>query len=182
MRKVILYIAMSLDGYLAAPDGSVDWLNGQEPDEAEDDGYSRFIAGVDTVLMGRRTYDQIDTFLSPGRWVYEGLTTYIITHHPLPSGKEIQFTSEDPCSLVRRLRCQPGKSIWICGGASVISSLLAQSLIDIWQISIIPTLLGDGIRLFENGFPPIPLQLAKTRCINGIAELTYERRSAAKYK
>lgn len=180
MRDVILYIAMSLDGYLAAPDGSVDWLAGQDPDRPEeDDGYSRFVAGVDTVVMGYKTYEQIVTSLSPDRWVYEGLTSYVITHRSLPASPNIRFTSEDPCTLVDRLRRQPGKSVWICGGASIIQPLIARNFIDVFRISVIPTLLGDGIRLFEAGFPALPLRLLGIREENGIAELTYVRRTPA---
>ena len=94
MRRIVLYIAMSLDGYLADSAGGVDWLTGQDPAWDGDGGYSDFIRTVDTVIMGRRTYDQITTQLSPGSWPYEGLSAWVLTHRsaPEPEG-EIRFTS-----------------------------------------------------------------------------------------
>ena len=75
MRRIVLYIAMSLDGYLADPAGGVDWLTGQDPSWEGDGGYSDFVRTVDTVILGRRTYDQITTQLSPSAWPYEGQDT-----------------------------------------------------------------------------------------------------------
>ena len=80
MRKTILYIAMSLDGYIADKNGSVDWLTGQGTDEENVDTYSEFVKDIDTVVMGWNTYAQVITELSPGKWPYENLTSYIITH------------------------------------------------------------------------------------------------------
>ena len=80
MRKVILYIAMSLDGYIADKNGGVDWLSGQGAEGAEEGTYSEFIKGIDTVVMGWNTYVQVKTELSPEIWPYEELTSYVITH------------------------------------------------------------------------------------------------------
>ena len=80
MRKVILYMAMSLDGFIASKDGKVDWLHGQNVDEENIDTYSSFIKDVDTVIMGWNTYYQIKNELSRDNWVYDSLTSYIITH------------------------------------------------------------------------------------------------------
>lgn len=93
MRRIVLYIAMSLDGYLADSAGGVDWLTGQDPAWDGDGGYSDFIRTVDTVIMGRRTYDQVTTQLSPGSWPYEGLSAWVLTHRdaPEPEG-DIRFT------------------------------------------------------------------------------------------
>ena len=84
MKKVVLYIAMSLDGYIADKEGKVDWLKGQNAKEENIDTYSSFIKEVDTVIMGRNTYKQIITELSPNQWIYHDLTTYVITHRKLP--------------------------------------------------------------------------------------------------
>lgn len=93
MRRIVLYIAMSLDGYLADPAGDVDWLTGQDPSWEGDGGYSDFVRTVDTVILGRRTYDQITTQLSPSAWPYEGLSAWVLTHRdaPEPEG-DIHFT------------------------------------------------------------------------------------------
>ena len=148
MKKVVLYIAMSLDGYIADKEGKVDWLKGQNGNEDMIDTYSDFIKEVDTVVMGWNTYRQIITELSPNQWVYSDLTTYVITHRQLPSTENIKFIQENPCDLVKRLKQEQGKKIWICGGAKIVQALLKEKLIDEYTISVIPTILGAGIRLF----------------------------------
>ena len=80
MRKISLFIAMSLDGYIADSKGSVEWLTGQSNDDSID-AYSEFVKDIDTVIMGWNTYHQIITKLSPDKWVYDDFTTYVVTHH-----------------------------------------------------------------------------------------------------
>lgn len=175
MRKVILFIAMSLDGYIADDQGKVGWLGGQGSDEEIRDTYAEFVPHVDTVVMGWNTYHQIVTELSPEEWVYSGLTSYVVTHRDCPSAEMIRFTGENPCSLVRKLKQEEGKAIWICGGAEIVRQLMAEDLIDLYYISVIPMLLGNGIRLFGSG-KEIPLRLIKTQSYDGITDLIYERR------
>lgn len=103
MRKVTLYIAVSLDGYIADNRGKVDWLNGQDSETENIDTYSAFIQDIDTVVMGWKTYHQVATELSPDEWVYATLTSYIITHRACPSTETLKFVQEDPCEAVRRL-------------------------------------------------------------------------------
>lgn len=176
MRKVVLYIAMSLDGYIADSSRKVDWLNGHGSEEENVDTYSVFIRDVDTVIMGWNTYHQVMTELSPGEWVYKGLTTYVITHRKLSSTENIKFVQDDPCSVVEKLKSEEGKAIWICGGASIIQPLMQGGLIDEYYISIMPTILGSGIRLFEESQDEIKLKLVRTQSYNGITELVYSRR------
>lgn len=176
MRKTTLYIAMSLDGCIADENGSVDWLDGDgsEPDAAG--SYADFIQDIDTVIMGRRTYDQVTGTLSPNNWPYDGRQTYVITHQLLPDQPGITFTSEAPATLVRRLQAEKGRGIWILGGAHIAQALLAEGFIDRLQITIIPTLLGGGVRLFDHLPAEEPLRLLHTRQDNGMVELTYEKR------
>lgn len=176
MRKSILFIAMSLDGYIADSSGGVDWLKGQGSDSENLDVYSEFVKGIDTILMGWNTYEQVITELSPAEWIYSDFTTYVITHHEADSTEQIQFVHEDPAVLLRRLKSEDGKNIWICGGASLIGQLMDQDLIDQYDISVIPTLLGSGIRLFGNMKKEIKLKLIKTQTYNGITDLIYTRR------
>lgn len=166
---------MSLDGYIADKYGSVDWLIGDGSDENADT-YPEFIRSVDTVVMGWNTYDQITTELSPNEWVYEQLTSYVITHRALPSTDNIKFVSEDPSEIVKRLKEENGKMIWICGGGNIIHPLMRDELIDEYYISVIPTILGSGIRLFGELTNEIKLKLVRSRVCNGIAELVYRRR------
>lgn len=176
MRSVILFLAMSLDGYLADDEGGVDWLEGQAEGGADPDTYSDFIQSVDTVLMGWNTYHQVTTELSPQEWVYPEQTSYVFTHRNLPAKENIRFTAEDPCALVRELRWQSGKKIWVCGGAQLIRQLVEQDLIDEYYVSVIPVILGSGIRLFGTDLPRIPLKLQQTKTYNGITDLHYVRR------
>lgn len=175
-RKVVLFIAMSLDGFIADQNGGVGWLGGQNPDAETLDTYSPFVETVDTVIMGWNTYHQVAAELSPDEWVYGDLQSFVITHREASSPENITFTSKSPCELVRELSQIPGKDIWICGGAGIIHPLVRENLIDEYYISVIPTLLGGGIRLFDNGQQEIPLKLIRTQSYNGITDLVYIRR------
>lgn len=176
MKKIILFIAMSLDGYIAGTDGNVSWLQGQDPAGEDMAGYYEFIKDIDTVIMGWKTYHQIITELSPEEWMYNDLKSYIITHKELPSTENILFANENICELINKLKQEDGKDIWICGGASIINPLIRENLIDRFHISIIPTILGNGIRLFETAEAEVKLKLIKTQSYNGITDVIYEYR------
>ncbi len=175
MRKTVLYLAVSIDGYLARTNGSVDWLFGQDPQMQSDKSYESFIKGVDTVVMGWNTYRQVVTELSPNEWPYQGLAAYVITHRDIPAQQRIFFTGENPGTLIRRIRQQKGKDIWICGGAQIVRQLIQEDLVDKFCLSIIPVILGNGIPLFEKMERDIRLRLVRTKVDNGIVELLYEK-------
>lgn len=178
MRKVILYIGVSLDGYIADSKGSVNWIEGQDEHQPLEDTFTPFFGKVDTVIMGRKTYDQIVTVLAPDRWPYLGATSYVITHN---SGKDerdnIRFQNTDVCSLVKELKQEEGNDIWICGGAEIAGELMQADMIDCYHLAIVPTILGGGVRLFGRDMSKIDLQLAETKTYNGIVELIYKRRN-----
>ena len=175
MRTVTLYLAVSLDGYLADKNGGVDWLAGQEENP---DAYESFLRQVDTIVMGWNTYRQIAEELSPERWIYEGLESYVITHRSLPASRgDIVFTDEAPCALVRRLRRRNGGKIWICGGADLARQLMEEDLIDEYDITVVPLLLGGGLRLFGQLPAPLPLKLKRFSPNGGMMELLYERQA-----
>lgn len=176
MKKVSLFIAMSLDGYIADIDGSVSWLNGHGNDEDDYDAYSEFVKDIDTVIMGWNTYHQIVTELSPDEWVYHDLITYVVTHKPEASSDKIRFVNKSPVALIKELKEEKGKGIWICGGANLIQQLIREDAIDRYYITVIPTILGSGIRLFDKADCEIPLRLVKTRSYNGMTDLIYTRR------
>lgn len=176
MRQVVVYIAMSLDGYIADPQGGVDWLAGDGTDPAHEGSYEAFIQTVDTVVMGYRTYHQIRTELSPDKWVYDGKMSYIITHREGNPAPNIHFTA-DAAGLLRALKEKEGRDIWICGGASLVNQLTAQGLIDRYHITVIPTILGDGLRLFDRQEVEIQLRLTAARVYNGMVDLVYEKRT-----
>lgn len=174
MRKVVLYLAMSLDGYIADAEGKVGWLQGEG--EAEESSYETFIREVDTIVMGWNTYHQITTELSPEEWVYPAQTSYVITHRKESSGEQIRFVQEEATTLVKRLRQQEGKTIWICGGAQIVQPLLREGLIDEFYLSVIPVILGEGIRLFNGGELPLRLHVLESKTENGIVEIRYRKR------
>ena len=176
MKKISLFIAMSLDGYIADRNGGVNWLTGQGNDDDNIDVYSEFVKDIDTVVMGRNTYHQIVTELSPDEWVYQDFTTYVVTYNPKESSDKIYFVNESPVDLVKRLRKEKGKGIWICGGANLIQQLVKEDAIDCYYITVIPTILGSGIRLFENADHVIKLSLLKTQSYNGMIDLIYRKR------
>ena len=176
MRNVVLYIAMSLDGYIADYNGGISWLNGDGSEPNNMGSYPKFIDSVDTVILGYKTYHQIVTELSPDSWVYAGKQSYILTHRNEQSTEEIIFTGENIGDLISRLKSEDGKDIWICGGATIVNNLLESNLIDTYRISVIPTILGSGIPLFTKQTQELKLKLTSTQSNNGIVELNYVRR------
>lgn len=179
MKKIILYIAVSLDGYIADRDGSVDWIKGQDDSVESEDTFTPFFDSVDTVIMGKRTYDRIVTELSPDQWPYTGASTFVITHDDKSNETEhIHFRNTPVCRLVDELRQQSGKNIWICGGAQIANQLIGADMIDTYHIAVIPVILGGGIKLFDTTEHKLDLALAGTKEYNGIIELTYHRKQS----
>lgn len=176
MRKIVLYIAMSLDGYISDENGGVGWLSGQNPEEESEGSYFEFVQNIDTVVMGWETYHQVTTELSPDGWVYDDFITYVITHREKASSEKIRFVHESPADLIKTLKETSGKDIWICGGASIAQQLMQDGLIDRFYISVIPVLLGAGVRLFSRLPEELQLRFVETRSYNGIVELRYEKR------
>lgn len=176
MRKVVLYIAMSLDGYIADENGGVDWLGSDGSENDNMGSYAEFIKTIDTVILGYNTYHQIVTVLSPDNWVYSGMKSYVITHSPKTPTDEIVFTNKPIGELINKLKIEKGKDIWICGGASIVNQLISLDLIDKYHIAIMPTILGNGVKLFEVQPVEHKLQLLSINTYNGVNELVYERR------
>lgn len=176
MRELVLYIAMSIDGYIADRNGGVDWLAGQDGRSDDMGSYPVFIQTVDTVIMGYTTYHQIATELFVGGWPYTGMHTYVLTHRKAADEPEITFTDEPLPALIRRLKQQAGKDIWLCGGADLARQCVSAGLIDRYHLTVIPTLLGGGVRLFPEGIPETKLTLLSTFHTNGMTDLVYGRR------
>ena len=172
-RKLVLYIASSLDGFIAGPGDDLSFLDAVQK-EGEDYGYAQFIANIDTVIMGRKTFDWV--FQQIGDVPHPDKTTYIITHAVRPPLGKTSFWQGDPVALVRQLKTEPGRDIFCDGGATIIHQLLHADLIDEIILSIVPILLGDGIRLFENRRDALPLQLVSTHAYeSGLCQLHYSR-------
>lgn len=116
------------------------------------------------------------TELSPNEWVYDDFITYVVTHNQKMSSDKIRFTSEKPVDLLKKIREENGKGIWICGGANLIQQLIREDIIDYYYITVIPIILGAGIRLFEKTDYEIELKLLKTQSYNGMTDLVYTKR------
>ena len=172
-RKVILYIAMSLDGYIAKPDGDLGFLSIVEQ-EGEDYGYTDFIKTVDTVIVGRKTYDKV---LSMGYELpYGAKAVYVITRSLKPSIGQVEYYMGNLKDLIHNLKSGVGKHIFVDGGAEIVNELLNGNLIDEFYISIIPVLLGDGISLFKCGRPEMGLKLVQANHFDkGLVQLYYIR-------
>lgn len=171
MRKIILYAATSLDGYIARPDGGLDWL-----DQEGDYGYDSFLAGIDILVMGRKTYD---TVKSSGEWPYDDKTCYVFTRSPEAfSDDAVQFVSAQVTLMMYNLMQQPGGDIWLIGGGELTREFLRHDLIDEIILFVFPILLGDGIPLFPSDFQTCDLTLADTKTYDsGVVQLTYHRKN-----
>jgi dihydrofolate reductase len=136
-----VFIATSLDGFIARQDGSIDWLKTVER-PGEDYGYADFAASIDTLLVGRKTYD---TVLGFDAWPYAGKRVAVLTRRPPAPKHDERFVSGDPASVLKSL--PDARRIYVDGG-DVIQQFLAAGLIDELTLSTIPLLLGEGIPLF----------------------------------
>ncbi len=171
-RKVILYIAASLDGYIAKPNDDLSFLSIVQQD-GEDYGYHDFVSSVDTVILGRKTYTwvmgQVPVFPHADK------ETYVITRTPKPAEGNVQFYTGRLRELVTSLKEKECKNIFIDGGAEVVNALLSERLIDEVILSIIPILLGEGVRLFKDGRPEQMMKLASAKHFEkGLVQLHYE--------
>lgn len=171
-RKTILYIACSLDGYIAKPNDDLSFLSIVEQ-AGEDYGYGEFIQTIDTVILGRKTYEWIKKHVP--EFVHADKTTYVITRTERPAIDNTSFYTGNLKDLIDTLKSKSGKHIFIDGGAEVVHELLAQKLIDEFVISIIPILVGDGTRLFKDGRPEQQMQLVSSKQFKtGLVQLHYK--------
>lgn len=172
-RKVILYIATSLDGYIAKPNDDLSFLSIVQQD-GEDYGYADFVESVDTVILGRKTYDWVMTQVP--EFPHVDKNSFIITRTARPSIGKTNFYTGKLKDLISRLKTEQGKNIFIDGGAEIVNELLKENLIDEFIISIIPILVGDGIKLFKDGRPELKLELLSTKQFDkGLTQLHYKR-------
>ena len=177
-RKIIVYIATSADGYIARPDGDVEWLN-RRP-RAVDYGMRAFYATIDTILFGRKTYDWALNY-----WKKRGktkglfdtkLANYVFSRKPPQrAAPGVTFVSEPVKTFAQRLRATSGKQIWMMGGGGLIASFLDAGKIDEFDIHVIPVLIGEGIPLVAPRHRDVPLRLRSSRKYpDGVVRLRYE--------
>lgn len=170
-RKIVMFIATSLDGYIATEDDSLEWLF--KVDGKGDNGYSDFYDTVDTVIMGRRTYDwlleqELESF------PYEGKECYVFSRTVSEDNENIKFFSGDIVDFTNLLINKKGKNIWVMGGGDLIYSFINEKLVDELIITVSPVLIGKGIPLFKEVDFETELTLKSINQYNQFAELHYE--------
>jgi dihydrofolate reductase len=169
-----VFIATSVDGFIAREDGTFDFLSLVEQPE-EDYGFADFFASVDALVIGRNTYE---TALAFEEWPYAGKRCIVLTHRETPSLHGEQFFAGAPAALVEQLGLVGAQRLYVDGGA-VIRSFLADGLSDDVTLSIIPVLLGRGISLFGNEVPELKLALESSQAFaSGLVQLRYTRRES----
>jgi dihydrofolate reductase len=165
---VTLFIATSLDGYIAGPDDDLSWLFTDA-----DYGFSSFYTQVDTLIMGRGTYEVVRKF---GEWPYPGKKTVVVSRKGdlEPSTADTRVFSGELPELVKLLDKQESKAVWLVGGGELVRSFLAAGLIDRITVSLHPVLLGKGIPLFPGGFPKTVLIFESAHPFeSGLVQLNY---------
>jgi dihydrofolate reductase len=176
MRKISLFIAMSLDCYIAKPNDDLSFLKLAEK-EGEDYGYAEFTNTVDTLIIGRKTYDYVLKEIGSSHYDNGQRDVYVITRTERPQVGRTIFYTGNITELVKRLKSEKGKNIYCDGGAEIINELLQLDLIDEFVISVIPILLGNGTRLFKDGRPEQLLEFAKAKTFEtGLTQLHYKRK------
>ncbi|WP_141432086.1 dihydrofolate reductase family protein [Bacillus sp. 03113] len=168
-RKVVVFIAPSLDGFIARENGEVNWLYNIEGEG--DNGYSDFYHTVDTVLMGHKTYLELLNFDIP--FPYSDKACYVFSKTEESKNNDVTFINENIEFFVQELLKNEGKNIWLVGGGELITSFLKTGLIDEIIVTIAPVILGKGIPLFKEGLEEHFLQLISVQQFGQFVELHY---------
>ena len=171
-RKVIVHIATSADGYVARPDGDLEWLTSR-PAPRGFYGMNAFTKSIDTKILGRKTYE---VSLRLGAKFDSKERSIVFSRHARPVGAPsgVEFVSETPSALVRRLRAEPGKDIWLMGGGDIIASFLDEQAINEFVISVVPVFIGEGIPLIARRHRHAALELLSSeRFEDGVVQNHY---------
>ena len=165
MTSIRIYIAASLDGFIAKEDGGIDWLPGDS-----ESSYDGFYKSVDTVIIGKTTYEQVLTF---GEYPYKDKKSFVFTRTVRNDDGNVEFVS-DIEKFVKAGFPGAGENIWIVGGAKIIASFLKMGIVDEIITTVIPVLLGKGIPLFRNIREQTNLELVKTERHDQLVDLHYK--------
>jgi dihydrofolate reductase len=171
-RNVIVHIAASADGYIARPDGDLDWLTSR-PAPKGFYGMNAFMRSIDTMLLGRKTYE---VSLRMGATFDAKSRSIVFSRHAPPADAPpgVEFVSDPIVPFVSRLREHPGKDIWLMGGGELIASFLDEQAIDEFVVSVVPVFIGEGIPLIARRHRHVPLDLRSVeRFDDGLVQLHY---------
>jgi dihydrofolate reductase len=171
MSRLRLYIAATLDGFIADVNGGVGWLDAYGPANC---GYDAFLSSISSIIMGRVTYQQVLGF---GTWPYAGKRTVVMTSRTnLPVHPEVEVCRDEVRILIDRLRAETPGDIWLMGGGKTLRGFLDRDLVDELDLFVFPLLLGRGIRLFDGSSRPMSLRLAGHHAYpSGAVRLLYHR-------
>ena len=174
MRKIILYIASSINGKIAKSDGSVDWLESIPNPDQLDYGFKVLNELVDTTIQGYSSYAQVMAWDIP--FPYADKKNYVITRkQDLSNTEDVEFISKDHVQFIKNLKSQEGKDIWLIGGGQINSMLLEAGLIDEIQLFMMPIVLNGGIELFESLGVDKSIRLIESKSYpTGVVELRYK--------
>lgn len=176
MIKTVLYIAKSLDGFIARPDGNLDWLTSIPNPQTGDYGYAELLNSIGTIIMGRKTYEEIIGFGLD--WPYSGYDTYVVTNNgkltiQTPS---TSLLTENLKGFVTELKKTTKKDIWLVGGGQVITAFINEDLLDKMIITIIPKIIGEGLPLFAYKPKETNWKLIEAKSFDtGVVNLNYEK-------
>ncbi len=171
MAEFVLYIATTIDGYIARTDGSIDWLTSF--DTVEDNGYANFYDSIDALVMGSTTYEQVLGF---GDWPYPEKLSYVLTRRKLSATRaDVKIVQGGIAEVIEDTKKHGFQRVWLVGGGTLASSFINQGLVDEYVIVIIPIILGAGISLYKS-LPEQKLNLIGLKSYSsGIVELHYEK-------
>jgi len=177
VRKVVLGVGISLDGYIARPDGSVDFLF-----MPKDYSMAQFFKRVDTAVMGRKTYEM--GLKMGGGFTGGGMKSFVFSRSMESRERGgVTFVAEPPKKFLEALRGKKGKDIWLMGGGELTREFLREDLLDEMYLGVVPVLIGDGIAAFPSGFPQRDFALVENKTYSrGLIALRYERAGGVKKK
>ncbi|MGE7920143.1 dihydrofolate reductase family protein [Viridibacillus sp. NPDC093762] len=169
-REVILYIGVSLDGFIAKEDDDLQWL--EEVEGEGDNGYAAMYETIDTTIMGKRTYDYVMEHAES--FPYPDKKNYVFTNSEQGSTEYVDFVKEDVVEFTKKLKKQEGTKIWMVGGSGILDAFVKENLIDEYIITVTPHILGSGIPLFKENNPQINLTLIDTKRFGQFVHLHYK--------
>lgn len=177
MRKLILHIAISIDGKIARLNGDVDWLDAIPHKEGVDYGFYEMYNNIDTTIQGNKTYQKVLSWDIP--FPYKGKENYVFTtNSELTANEDVRFIAKDHIDFVKTLKQKTGKDIWVIGGGQINAMLLEEKLIDELQIFIMPIVIPDGIPLFGKLSYDQQFELVSSEAYeSGVVGLVYKPRS-----
>ncbi|MBC8757686.1 dihydrofolate reductase [Kordia sp. YSTF-M3] len=177
MRKLILHIAISLDGKIARLNGDVDWLDAIPHKEGVDYGFYEMYNSIDTTIQGNKTYQKVLSWDVP--FPYKDKENYVFTtNSELKNNEDVSFIAKDHIQFVKDLKQKNGKDIWLIGGGQINALLLKANLIDELQIFIMPIVIPEGIPLFGELSYDQQFELSATESYeSGVVGLVYKPRA-----